>query len=141
MHQLLSDAEFTIYKNKYKSSHKQFDKYFIFLERALQKVKNEGYVCYIVPNKFFKISAGAKLRGMLSNHLISLDDFGAAQLFEDKTIYSSIVLLQKRVQERFTYTNVDSANDLWLGKPTDSIELNNSSLNDLPWKLSPDFEF
>lgn len=78
---------------------------------------------------------------MLSNHLISLDDFGAAQLFEDKTIYSSIVLLQKRVQERFTYTNVDSANDLWLGKPTDSIELNNSSLNDLPWKLSPDFEF
>lgn len=30
---------------------------------------------------------------------------------------------------------------MWLGKPTDSIELNNSSLNDLPWKLSPDFEF
>ena len=141
MHQLLSDAEFTIYKNKYKSSHKQFDKYFIFLERALQKVKNEGYVCYIVPNKFFKIGAGAKLRGLLSNYLISLDDFGAAQLFEDKTIYSSIVLLQKSVQESFTYTNVDSANDLWLGKPTDSIELNNSSLNDLPWKLSPDFEF
>lgn len=41
MHQLLSDAEFTIYKNKYKSSHKQFDKYFIFLERALQKVKTK----------------------------------------------------------------------------------------------------
>ena len=140
MHQLLSDAEFTIYKNKYKSSHKQFDKYFIFLERALQIVKNEGYVCYIVPNKFFKIGAGAKLRSLLSNYLISLDDFGATQLFEDKTIYSSIVLLQKRVQDRFTYTNVDSANDLWLGKPTDSIELNNSSLNDLPWKLSPDFE-
>lgn len=99
MHQLLSDAEFTIYKNKYKSSHKQFDKYFIFLERALQKVKNEGYVCYIVPNKFFKISAGAKLRGMLSNHLISLDDFGAAQLFEDKTIYSSIVLLQNEFKK------------------------------------------
>lgn len=104
-------------------------------------MKNEGYVCYIVPNKFFKIGAGTKLRGLLSNYLISLDDFGAAQLFDDKTIYSSIVLLQKRVQERFTYTNVDSANDLWLGKPTDSIELNNSSLNDLPWKLTPDFDF
>lgn len=140
MHQLLSDAEFTIYKNKYKSSHKQFDKYFIFLERALQKVKNEGYVCYIVPNKFFKIGAGAKLRGMLSNHLISLDDFGAAQLFEDKTIYSSIVLLQKRIQERFTYTNVDSANDLWLGKPKNCIELDNISLDESPWKLTSDFQ-
>lgn len=141
MHQLLSGAEFTIYKNKYQSSHKQFDKYFIFLERALQKVKNEGYVCYIVPNKFFKIGAGAKLRGLLSNYLISLDDFGAAQLFEDKTIYSSIVLLQKRVQESFTYTNVDSANGLWLGKPTDSIELHNTYLSSFPWKLTSDFEF
>lgn len=141
MHQLLSDAEFTIYKNNYQSSHKQFDKYFIFLERALQKVKIEGYVCYIVPNKFFKIGAGAKLRGLLSNYLISLDDFGAAQLFEDKTIYSSIVLLQKRVQESFTYTNVDSANGLWLGKPTDSIELHNTYLSSFPWKLTSDFEF
>lgn len=140
MHQLLPDAEFNIYKKKYQSSHKQFDKYFIFLERALQKVKNEGYVCYIVPNKFFKIGAGAKLRGMLSNHLISLDDFGAAQLFEDKTIYSSIVLLQKRVQERFTYTNVDSANDLWLGKPKNCIELDNISLDESPWKLTSDFQ-
>ena len=140
MHQLLSDAEFTIYKNKYISSHKQFDKYFVFLERALQKVKNEGYVCYIVPNKFFKIGAGAKLRGLISKYLISLDDFGAAQLFDDKTIYSSIVLLQKRVQERFTYTNVDSANDLWLGKPNNCIELDNISLDESPWKLTSDFQ-
>ena len=140
MHQLLSDAEFTIYKNKYKSSHKQFDKYFIFLERALQKVKNEGYVCYIVPNKFFKIGAGAKLRGMLSNHLISLDDFGAAQLFEDKTIYSSIVLLQKRHQESFKYASVNSVNDLWLGEPKKCIELDNISLNESPWKLTSDFQ-
>lgn len=140
MHQLLSDAEFNIYKSKYQSSHKQFDKYFIFLERALQKVKNEGFVCYIVPNKFFKIGAGAKLRSLLSNYLISLDDFGAAQLFEDKTIYSSIVLLQKRHQESFTYASLNSANDLWLGEPKKCIELDNSSLNESPWKLTSDFQ-
>ena len=141
MHQLLPKCELAIYKSKYQTSYKQFDKYFIFLERALQKIKNEGYICYIVPNKFFKISAGANLRNLLSKHLVSLDDFGAAQLFEDKTIYSSIVLLQKSVQESFTYSSVDSANDLWLGKPTDCIELNNTSLNSFPWKLTPDFDF
>lgn len=140
MHQHLSDAEFNIYKSKYQSSHKQFDKYFIFLERALQKVKNEGFVCYIVPNKFFKIGAGAKLRSLLSNYLISLDDFGAAQLFEDKTIYSSIVLLQKRHQESFKYASVNSANDLWLGEPKKCIELDNISLNESPWKLTSDFQ-
>ena len=140
MHQLLSDAEFNIYKSKYQSSHKQFDKYFIFLERALQKVKNEGFVCYIVPNKFFKIGAGAKLRSLLSNYLISLDDFGATQLFEDKTIYSSIVLLQKRHQESFKYASVNSVNDLWLGEPKKCIELDNISLNESPWKLTSDFQ-
>lgn len=142
IHTLIPTAEFEIYKKKYVSSHKQFDKYFIFIERALQKTCENGYVCYIVPNKFFKVGAGSKLRQMIANkkYLVSLDDFGAAQLFEDKTVYSSIVLLQKKAQESFSYTNVDSANNLWLGNPTDSIELNSDMLDDLPWKLTSDFE-
>lgn len=143
IHSLIPAPEFDIYKKKYKTAHKQFDKYFIFLERALQKVKESGYVCYIVPNKFFKIGAGAKLRDYIAKekYLVSLDDFGAAQLFEDKTIYSSIILMQKKAQENFKYTNVDSANNLWLGNPTDNIELNSSLLDELPWKLTSDFEF
>ena len=143
MHALLPDIEFQIYKKNYKSSHKQFDKYFIFLERAISKVKNDGYVCYIVPNKFFKVGAGEKLRMLLASEkmLISLDDFGDAQLFEDKTIYSSIVLLQKRKQETFTYSNVESASNLWAGKKVESIVLNESSLNKLPWRLTTDFDF
>ncbi len=142
IHSLSPEPEFNVYKKKYFTAHKQFDKYFIFLERALQKTKKNGYVCYIIPNKFFKIGAGEKLRKFIANHkyLVSLDDFGATQLFEDKTIYSSIVLLQKSVQNEFTYTNVDSANNLWLGKPTDSIKLKNSMLDELPWKLTSDFE-
>ena len=95
-----------------------------------------------MPNKFFKIGAGAKLRDYIARekYLVSLDDFGAAQLFEDKTIYSSIILMQKKEQDSFKYTNVDSANNLWLGKPTDSIELSSSLLDELPWKLTSDFE-
>ncbi len=143
MHALLSDIEFSIYKKKYKSSHKQFDKYFIFLERAINKVKNNGYICFIVPNKFFKIGAGEKLRQILAEGkmLVSLDDFGDAQLFEDKTIYSSIVLLQKKTQESFVYSNVETASNLWAGKEVDSIRIVSSSLNKLPWRLSTDFDF
>lgn len=58
MHTLLPNTEVEIYKKKYKTSHKQFDKYFIFIEQAINKIKDNGYVCYIVPNKFFKIGAG-----------------------------------------------------------------------------------
>lgn len=142
IHSLIPAPEFDIYKKKYKTAHKQFDKYFIFLERALQKTKDNGYVCYIIPNKFFKIGAGAKLREFIAKekYLVSLDDFGAAQLFEDKTIYSSIILMQKKPQDTFIYTNVDSANNVWLGKLTDSIELKSSLLDELPWKLTSDFK-
>ena len=143
MHALLPKAEVEVYKKKYKTSHKQFDKYFIFVEQAINKVKEDGYVCYIIPNKFFKIGAGEKLRNLIAKeHLIvSLDDFGDAQLFEDKTIYSSIVLLSKKKQEKFIYSSVDSANKLWAGEEVSSIELLSTTLNKLPWRLTTDFEF
>lgn len=143
MHALLPAVEFDVYKKRYLSSHKQFDKYFIFLERAIKKIKDNGYVCYIVPNKFFKVGAGEKLRQLIANQkiLVRLDDFGDAQLFEDKTIYSSIVLLQKSVQTEFAYSSVDSANRLWAGEEISTISLSSTTLNKLPWRLTTDLEF
>ena len=143
MHALLPIPEVEIYKKKYKTSHKQFDKYFIFIEQAVQKTAENGYICYIVPNKFFKIGAGEKLRALISKDqmLVSLDDFGDAQLFEDKTIYSSILLLQKTKQDTFVYSSIDSANRLWGGEEVNKIELNASILNKLPWRLTTDMDF
>lgn len=143
MHALLPSAEMKAYKKKYKTSYKQFDKYFIFIEQAIKKVAATGYICYIVPNKFFKIGAGKKLRALLAKEqlLVSLDDFGDAQLFEDKTIYSSILLLQKSKQDKFLYSSVDSASRLWSGEEVNSIELSSSILNKLPWRLTTDMDF
>ena len=126
MHTLLPKSEVEAYKKKYKTSHKQFDKYFIFIEQAVRKIAEDGYICYIVPNKFFKIGAGEKLRNLIAKNkmLVSLDDFGDAQLFEDKTIYSSIILLCKHKQDTFVYSNIDSANKLWAGEEVSAIELN-----------------
>ena len=143
MHALLPIPEVEIYKKKYKTSHKQFDKYFIFIEQAIRKTAENGYICYIVPNKFFKIEAGEKLRALISKDqmLVSLDDFGDAQLFEDKTIYSSILVLQKKKQDTFVYSSIDSANRLWAGEEVNKIELNASILNKLPWRLTTDMDF
>ena len=143
MHALLPSAEITLYKKKYKSAYKQFDKYYLFMEQAICKVSANGYVCYIVPNKFFKIGSGKKLRELIAkNHmLVSLDDFGDAQLFEDKTIYSAIVLIQKSRQQKFSYSTTDSISKLWVGEGISSIELSSTSLNSLPWRLTTDMDF
>lgn len=143
MHALLPYYEFEIYKKKYKSSYKQFDKYFIFIERAINKIEQDGYICFIVPNKFFKINSGEKLRALIAKEhlLVSMIDFGDAQLFEDKTIYSSIILLRKKAQTNFCYSNVGSVNDLWAGEKIRTIEFHSSVLNEYPWRLTTDFEF
>lgn len=143
MHNLLPGAEFEVYKKKFKASHKQFDKYYIFIEQAIRKIAVNGYICFIVPNKFFKVGAGEKLRELIAQQqmLVSLDDFGDAQLFEDKTIYSSILLLQRAKQNSFSYSSIDSASALWAGEEVSSINLSSSILNKLPWRLTTDMDF
>lgn len=143
MHALLSGIEFEIYKQKYRSAYKQFDKYFIFVERAINKVKDNGYVGYLIPNKFFKIGAGKNLCNWIAKEkmLVSMDDFGAAQLFEDKTIYSAVVLLCKKKQPTFTYSSIESANKLWAGEEIDTVELSASVLDEFPWRLTTDLDF
>lgn len=143
MHMLLTPREFALYKKNYETTYKQFDKYFLFVERALQKIADDGFLCFIIPNKFFKIGAGQKLRKIITTgkYLVALDDFGDAQLFADKTIYSSILLLQKHEHEQFDYAKVKSAAALWAGEESCAVTLQSASLNELPWRLTDDFDF
>lgn len=138
MHMLDGERAFAIYKKKYKSSYKQFDKYFVFTEKALSLLSNGGALCYIIPNKFFKIDAGKELRKVLSGHIRSMVDFGDVQLFPDKTIYSSIVCCSEARNENFSYRNAKSLTDLWTGHGIEGIEIANSSLGDDPWTLTTD---
>ena len=41
IHTLETEAEFAVYKKKYKSAYKQFDKYFLFLEEAFNLLKEK----------------------------------------------------------------------------------------------------
>ena len=141
IHVLESEDEFNIYKKKYKSAYKQFDKYFLFIEKAFYLLKEGGKLCYIIPNKFYKIGAGQELRRFLSAHISQLDDFGDMQLFPDKTIYSSIISIQKEQTTEFKYTNVSSLTSLWLGEEQEDILLRNKMLDENPWRLSVDIDF
>lgn len=141
LHLISEKAEFLIYKSKYRSAYKQFDKYFLFVEQALRLLKKEGRLSYIIPNKFYKIAAGQELRKLICGKVISIDDFGDMQLFPDKTIYSCIVTIACQSQEYMKYTRVDSLVDLWTGKQLESILIRSGQLDSNPWKLSSDIAF
>lgn len=140
MHLLAEKVEFDVYKDKYVSAYKQFDKYFLFVERALNLLNENGTLCYIIPNKFFKTAAGQELRGLICNNIKSMDDFGDMQLFPDKTIYSSIVTIANKKTDKMRYTRVDSLADLITGQKLESIYIKSSRLDKNPWKLSTDIE-
>lgn len=140
LHLLETSEEISIYKQKYKKVvRKQFDKYFLFVERALKLLNTEGVLEYIVPNKFWKIDAGENIRAYLSNKIAKIDDFGSLQLFSGKTIYSSIIKCINN-SENCEYAVVDKTPELlWAGKVNSYTIIPCSSLSEKPWLLLSDF--
>ncbi|WP_044265343.1 Eco57I restriction-modification methylase domain-containing protein [Bacteroides timonensis] len=94
--------------NRYTSAYKQYDKYFLFIERALNLLKPDGYLGYIVPSKFMKVGAAKELRNLIANnaYLKTMISFGAHQVFADKSTYTCIIVLEKNKHENFKYSEV-----------------------------------
>lgn len=139
---LLSENENKIYKKLYKTSYKQFDKYFLFVERALNKITSDGEIVFIVPNKFSKNKTGVKLRELLTtgNYLKEYIDFGATQVFKNNLIYSSILILKNGHNEKFIYREFDEIENLWTKTDdvVNMIELPKTHISKTPWILVPD---
>lgn len=100
--------EFAFYKKYYTTPYRQFDKYFVFLERAIQKVKPDGWIGMIIPNKWITIESGEKVRKLLSTAgLVSeIVDFGSEQIFRGKSIYCCLLILNRSAREEIDYQYV-----------------------------------
>lgn len=142
MRNLVSKEEFTIYKKKYDSAVKQFDKYYIFIERGLELLKDDGLLSYIVPNKFSYIKSGETLRKLIADkeQLVSFDNFGSIQLFADKSVYSSILMLSKSKSPTFTYSDVVTPTALWSEEEVTRVVYKHDEISFAPWRLTSDTE-
>ena len=104
--------EHSIYPQIYTSAYKQYDKYFLFVERACSLLKQGGILGYILPSKFMKVGAAVNLRNFITSnkYLKSLSSFGHFQVFSDKSNYTCILILQKQENHQFTYTEIKNLN-------------------------------
>jgi type I restriction-modification system DNA methylase subunit len=139
----ITPLELPIYKKAYESSYKQFDKYFLFIERGFNLLSDDGYLGYIVPSKFTKVGAGTKLRELLSNEqsVKEIVSFGANQIFQDKTTYTCLLILKKEPQQDLKYLEITNLND-WKTrtiKPEDYDEIEYSELDNEVWVLVPGY--
>lgn len=135
----LTSKELDIYKEKYKSAFKQFDKYFLFVERSMQVLKDGGYLGYILPSKFIKVGAGKNLRKLLADnkYLSKFIAFGSHQVFKNKTTYTCLLFLNKAKLDVFSFYEVKDFKK-WLTREDKSLLSSNyqtSSLDSDTWVL------
>ncbi|MDR2407858.1 MAG: Eco57I restriction-modification methylase domain-containing protein, partial [Bacteroidales bacterium] len=137
----ITPLELPLYKNYYKTAYKQFDKYFIFIEKALKLLKADGLMGFIVPGKFIKVGAGKELRKLIAaqGHLKTFVSFGPHQVFADKTNYTCLLFLSKNRQNTFQYYEIKEIEKIKLGIPveTEASIIQGSYLTDDVWVLLP----
>lgn len=137
----LTPLEHTLYPSAYTSAYKQYDKYFLFIERALQLLENNGVLGYIVPSKFMKVGAALKLRDLISNnhYLAELTSFGANQVFGRKTTYTCLLILSKRNNDSFKYEEISNI-ARWRGRldAKDVTERQAEYVSSNTWALFPE---
>ncbi|PJA76757.1 MAG: hypothetical protein CO150_02550 [Nitrospirae bacterium CG_4_9_14_3_um_filter_53_35] len=118
-----------------------FDKYSLFIERAVFLLRTVGVLGYIVPHKFFTIKSGQCLRKIISrgNYIKEIVHFGVQQVFGRKsTTYTCILVLSKQPNIEFTLETVDDLTT-WRYSKHGLIQTHKTDeLNEKPWSVAPD---
>lgn len=135
--------EANYYKLHYKTAFKQFDKYFVFIELALSKMKPDSWFGMVIPNKWITIESGKKLREVFAkDDLVSqIVDFGNEKLFEGKSAYVCMLILTKRGVQDFNYRHVNDYQEFLLHPQTTGFNLPSAllrSVNGSAWILPSD---
>lgn len=79
------------------------DKYYLFFEKSLALLGEEGRLGYITPHKFFLLSGGKTLREHIrtESYISKILHFGVQQVFPGKSTYTAVIVLQKEKVEKF----------------------------------------
>ena len=93
----LSDLERRYTEEHYEFGQGNTDLYITLFELGLKSIKDDGKLCFITPNSFFKNSSQKEFRKhLLENKLLdTIIDYGDVLVFDDISTYTAITLLNK----------------------------------------------
>ena len=139
----VTPKELPLYKKKYVSAYKQFDKYIVFVERAMDLLREDGLLGYIVPLKFMKVGAGQELRRLISTQktLEAITAFGACKVFSGKSNYTCLLILRKKSHDTFRYNEVNNL-EQWRLADKNSLSTDIKSFDEITentWPLFPEY--
>lgn len=137
---MLTDSENSPAHNLYSTLDGQGDIYSLFVERALQLLKQGGLLSFIIPNKWMQTGYGKPLRRLFcQKQLVDIVDFVDNQVFDAATTYTAIVgVRNNRGGESFAYHRISRLNPATLPADIESHTeiIDKRSLGDTPWTIS-----
>lgn len=112
-----------------------FDKYYLFIQRAIELLNENGVLGYIIPNKFFVVRGGKSLRAFIakSSSLVRVVHFGVTQVFPDRSTYTAVLLLDKKKRETFGFKRVRKIYTEFLAGQIGYEKYRNADYSDNPW--------
>lgn len=123
-------------KSTYSISKKDnFDKYYLFVERAIELINSNGIIGYIVPHKFFILEGGRKLRSSITNQcgISKIIHFGTTQVFPKRLTYTAIVIIEKQKREKLIFKRVSELINEFSFINVNIVEYNQNKYSEAPW--------
>ncbi|MBN2188547.1 MAG: Eco57I restriction-modification methylase domain-containing protein [Chitinispirillaceae bacterium] len=107
-----------------------------FMEQGMRLLKKSGRLGFIIQNRFFKTDYGEIVRAWLRRNkaIAEADDFRDLQVFEGRTTYTAILILQKN-SPSIRYRTYATVNDAMAGKPSVDCKLKWENVDDNVWSF------
>ncbi len=116
-----------------------FDKYALFVERALSLLHPSGRLGFIVPHKFMSIQSGRTLRHLIASErqLEQIVHFGVKQVFGAGTSnYTCILVFDRNGGDQVTFEQVGPLEEWRYGQLGQIDQLPIVELTDDPWQFA-----
>lgn len=112
-----------------------FDKYYLFIQRAISLLNPNGVLGYIVPNKFFIVKGGKALREFICSHssLCKIIHFGVTQVFPNRSTYTAILILDKKERDHFYFKRIKKLSTEFIAGSISYLEYSNAAYAEQPW--------
>lgn len=138
-----SPEEYHYYKSTesgYKTAKAELlDKYYLFIERGLSLLSDDGLLGYIIPHRFMNIASGETLRKWLSERksVAKITHFGTNQVFLGRSTYTCVIILAAAEQESFEIGFVDDYYKFLFEHTTTYDRYESTILGSTPWTFIP----
>ena len=115
-------------KKSYVSAFKKFDLYVIFIEKGISLLNKNGFISFIVPDKWLTQPYGQMIRNLILTNcnILLLMDLTAIKVFESSTVDNFVFLFKKEISEI-----LNKHNKIKIIKTNDIFKINNLVTNEI----------